>query len=90
MRQAVNKNYYTVGEYVALEQESNVKHEYIDGVIYNMSGGTPAHSLIANNIGSELRRAMRNKPCRAYNSDLALAISESQYVYPDASVICGP
>lgn len=90
MGYAAEKTYYTVEDYIALEQNSDIKHEYIDGVIYDMAGGTPAHSLIANNIGAELRSALRNKPCRAYNSDLALAISETQYVYPDASVICGP
>ena len=90
MGQVAEKIYYTVEEYVALEQESDIKHEYINGVIYDMAGGTPAHSLVATNFVGELRNSLRGKPCRVYNSDLALALSESQYVYPDASIICGP
>jgi Uma2 family endonuclease len=87
---ALEKKRSSVEEYVTLEHESDIKHEYIDGIIYDMAGGTPTHSLVANNIGAELRNAMRGKPYKAYNSDLALAVSESQYVYPDASIICGP
>lgn len=89
MEPIVEKVRYTVEEYVALIQESDIKYEYVNGAIYGMAGGTPEHSLIANNIGAELRSAMRGKPCKAYNSDLALAVSENQYVYPDASIICG-
>lgn len=55
-----------------------------------MAGGTPTHSLIGNNIGGELRRALKNRPCNAYNSDLKIAINEEKYRYADASVICGP
>ncbi|WP_421825873.1 Uma2 family endonuclease [Larkinella sp.] len=90
MGQVVEKTHYTVEEYLALEQESDVKHEYINGVIYDMAGGTPAHSLVGTNTTRELGNSLKGKPCRVYNSDLALALSESQYVYPDASIICGP
>ncbi|GAB3332488.1 hypothetical protein GCM10027299_39040 [Larkinella ripae] len=84
------KKYYSLEDYFALEKGSDIKHEYLDGVIYDMTGGSPAHSLLANNVGAELRSALRGKPCLVYNSDLALAVSETQYVYPDASIICGP
>jgi Uma2 family endonuclease len=79
----------SVEEYLEREKTSLVKHEYHDGEIFAMAGGTPAHSLLATNAAGELRNALRGKPCRAYNSDLQVAISRRKYVYPDASVICG-
>jgi hypothetical protein len=38
---------YTYGDYVALEQDSTTKHEFLDGEIYAMGGGTEEHSALA-------------------------------------------
>jgi len=79
----------SIEEYLALEKETDTKYEYHDGEVYAMAGGTPTHSLIANNVGTTLNINLRNKRCFAYNSDLRVATSRNKYVYPDVSVVCG-
>lgn len=79
----------SIEEYLALEKETDTKYEYHDGEVYAMAGGTPTHSLIANNAGRSLGNALLGKRCFAYNSDLRVATSRNKYVYPDVSVVCG-
>lgn len=83
------QKYWAVAEYLAFEQESDTKYEYIDGEIYAMSGGTDNHSSIAVNCTTELNLQVRNKSCRVFNSDMKVKISDIKYVYPDFSVVCG-
>jgi len=80
----------TRAEYAALERSSNVKHEYLDGTIYAMAGGTPEHAAIAMNIGILLGTQLRDRPCRVYSSDLRVRVLETGLeTYPDVSVVCG-
>lgn len=79
----------SIEEYLALEKETDTKYEYHDGEVYAMAGGTPTHSLIANNAGRSLGNALLGKRCYAYNSDLRVATSRNKYFYPDVSVVCG-
>ncbi len=83
------QKYWTVEEYLAFEQESDVKYEYIDGEIFAMSGGTDNHSSIAVNCVVELGVQLRGKKCRVFNSDMKVKISDIKYVYPDFTVVCG-
>ncbi|WP_438022279.1 Uma2 family endonuclease [Sorangium sp. So ce233] len=77
-------------EYLALERSSEQKHEYADGEVFAMSGGTREHSLIAVNVVGELRSALRARPCEAHASDLRIKnVTANRYVYPDASVVRG-
>jgi Uma2 family endonuclease len=77
-------------EYLAFERASDVKHEYADGEVFDMSGGTMAHSHIAANLILELGTGLRGRPCRVLTSDMRIGIpSSSRYLYPDASVVCG-
>lgn len=91
MAEPVRRPYVTAAEYLAFERAAEERHEYIDGEIVAMAGGTSEHSLIAANLVAELRAALRERPCRAYSSDLRVKIESSQsYTYPDVSVVCGP
>lgn len=80
--------YMTVDEWRELEQQSDIKHEYINGQVYAMSGGTLDHSFVAVNVVALLNRALDRKPCRAYNSDAATRLSPTRFTYPDATVTC--
>ena len=80
---------WTVEQYLAYEEESSIKHEYIDGEIYAMSGGTGNHSLIKVNCVFSLRGKTLDSPCRVYDSDMKIKISDTKFVYPDFSVVCG-
>ncbi|MEY3442561.1 MAG: hypothetical protein RLZZ519_842 [Bacteroidota bacterium] len=66
------------------------KAEWLDGEIWDMSGGMPAHSLIGANISGELRNSLKGSDCFAYNSDLVIQIeADASIVLPDATVVCG-
>lgn len=78
-------------EYLALERETGLKHEFLDGEVLAMAGGSADHSLIAMNLGSALRVALRGTPCRPFTSDWKLWLdSARRAAYPDISVFCGP
>lgn len=81
---------FTVEEYLEREKTSLVKHEYHEGEIFAMAGGTPRHSRLAANAGRVLGNALAGRDCFEYNRDLQLATSRRKYVYADASVVCGP
>jgi Uma2 family endonuclease len=80
---------YSVAEYLDFERKSDEKHEYFDGRIFAMAGGTAPHNLIGGNIYAELRNAVRERPCRAFPSDMRLRCPTGLYTYPDVSVVCG-
>jgi Uma2 family endonuclease len=86
---AAAKLYVTPEDYLARERQAETKSEYYDGEIFAMAGGNPEHSLISANVGAELNRQLFEKPCRVYNSDLRVRATESTYVYPDVTVVCG-
>jgi Uma2 family endonuclease len=82
---------YTYAEYVALETVSAEKHEFFDGEIYLMAGGSEEHSALAAAMIAALHVAVRGLPCRVHTSDLRMFVeSVGLATYPDASVICGP
>jgi Uma2 family endonuclease len=80
--------HWTVEEYLAYEEETGIKHEYIDGEIYAMSGGTDNHSRIAANCIIAVGKRLKN-PCHIHTSDMRVKISDIKFVYPDFSVVCG-
>ena len=79
----------SVDEYFALEEELNQKFEYVDGEIFDMTGGTVNHSLISTNAVALLHRLLRDTPCTVFNSDVKLQLETiTNYFYPDAMVLC--
>lgn len=66
----VNELKVTYAEYLEAEEKAPIKHEYLRGETYAMSGGTPEHGRIAIAIASELRIALRGRPCNVYSSDV--------------------
>jgi Uma2 family endonuclease len=80
---------YTYREYLAFEQSSNVRHEFLDGEIYAMAGGTPTHATICANIISVLSAQLRGRGCQVYSSDLRIRVLETGLAtYPDVTVVC--
>lgn len=80
-------NYRT---YLEFERRSETRHEYHQGVVYAMSGGTEAHSLITGNIYALLHGQLRGKSCAAHTSDILVAYpSRDAAFYPDVSAVCG-
>jgi Uma2 family endonuclease len=82
---------YTYADYVAVESVSSTKHEFLDGEIYAMAGGTEEHSALAAEVLRALGDATRDGPCRVHTSDLRIYVeSVGLATFPDGSVICGP
>ena len=81
----------SVEEYYLLESQSEERHDWYGGEMFNMSGGTTNHSAIKVNVIRVLGNALRGKPCRPLDSDQRLSIPPTGLrTYPDASVYCGP
>jgi Uma2 family endonuclease len=82
---------YTYADYVAVELESSTKHEFLDGEIYAMAGGSEDHSALAAQVLRALGNAIGDRPCRVHTSDLRLYVEAvGLATFPDGSVICGP
>jgi Uma2 family endonuclease len=81
---------YTYREYLTVEEGSNVKHEFFNGEIYAMAGGTPEHSALTATLIRTLGNQLDGGPCRVYTSDLRIRVlATGLATYPDVSVVCG-
>lgn len=80
---------WTVEEYLAYELEADIRHEYLDGEIYAMSGGTDNHSVMTANTTIAIGRQLDDSNCLIRSSDMRIKISDTKYVYPELSVVCG-
>lgn len=90
MRSLAQHHRYTYRDYLDLERAANVKHEFLDGEIYAMAGGTPEHAALAMAVGSVLFTRLRGGPCRVFSSDLSVRVLETGLAtYPDVSVVRG-
>lgn len=85
----LHKAKHTYEEYVALESFSPVKHEFLDGEIYAMAGGTPEHAALTAAFAGQLYAQLSGGPCRAYSSDLRIRTRSGLATYPDVTIICG-
>jgi Uma2 family endonuclease len=82
---------YTYAEYVALERLSPTKHEFLDGEIYAMAGGSEEHSALAAELLRALGNALGDRPCRIHTSDLRIYVEAvGLATFPDGAVVCGP
>jgi Uma2 family endonuclease len=81
----------SVEEYLELEENNpDTRYEYLDGYVYMMSGGSANHATISGNIYAILKSLLRGGPCRVYNSDMRVRVSEKRYFHPDVTVTCDP
>ena len=91
MTQARALHRYTYADYVALEQTSSTKHEFLGGEIYAMAGGSEEHSALAAEVLRALGNAVGDRPCRVHTSDLRIYVEDAGLAtFPDGAVICGP
>jgi Uma2 family endonuclease len=81
----------TYAEYLEIEASSELRHEFVDGVVYAMAGGTPEHARLLMAVGAELRSALGSKGCAVYGSELKIRVeATNRSTYADVVVICGP
>src|SRR5882724_4217889 len=78
----------TFKEYVAFEEASESRHEYFDGEVFAMAGGTPEHAALCMAVSEALGHL--KGPCRAFNEALRVRTASGKVAYPDATIVCGP
>lgn len=87
---AYQQGFYTIPEYLEMENAATEKHEYYQGEIFAMSGAGARHNIISINLIASLKSRLKGKGCRPYGSDMRINIPENTlFTYPDVSVICG-
>lgn len=83
------KQGYSREEYLALEDTADMRHEFFQGEIFAMSGGTFNHAALSGNVYFALRAKLRGNPCQPMNSDMRIHTPVGLDTYPDISVYCG-
>ena len=80
----------TAEEYLAFEREAEAHHEFINGQIVAMAGGTRRHARICDNVLIATQTRLRRTNCESYSANLRVKIEETgNYTYPDLSIVCG-
>lgn len=79
----------TLDDYFAVERSSSRKHEYLDGQIFLMAGGTPRHNYVAQRLLEALGRQLGGGPCFTMPADQRISTHDGLYTYADGSVFCG-
>ena len=81
----------TQEEYLEFERRAQGKHEFIEGQIVAMAGGSPAHARIASNVLAALVSMLaKRRQCAAFGSDLRVCLTPYRLIsYPDLTVVCG-
>ena len=76
-------------EYLEWEPKQELKHEYVNGEVFTMTGGTLPHNDIALNLASALKNYLRGKRCKPQMADAKVGITRSgPFFYPDVLITC--
>jgi len=96
--------YMPIEQYLALDEATDGKYEYLDGFVFmlrppssayaenalvDMAGGSVAHAALSARIVTLVNVALGDSPCMAYTSDARMRLAEKRYLYPDVTVSCG-
>lgn len=80
----------TYPEYLDFGRAAEGRHEFVNGLVYAMAGGSPEHARLAQSIGAELRAALRGAGCAVFSSDLRVRVlATGRSTHPDLTVVCG-
>ena len=82
----------TLEEYLEFEEQSRIRHEYIAGEIFAMTGVTKRHNRIAGRLYHAFASHLKASPCDAYMSDVRVRLQvnrDTHVYYPDVMVACG-
>ena len=85
----LQNTHITADEYLNIELSSAIKHEFVAGQIYAMSGGSLPHNIIAGNLYLALKQHLKGGPCRAFILDVKIHITAADaFYYPNVVVSC--
>ncbi|MFZ4814584.1 MAG: Uma2 family endonuclease [Phototrophicaceae bacterium] len=87
---ALPQDYHlTLEEYLALERQTDIRHEYFHGQVFAMAGASRNHVVIAGNINREIATQLDERPCLVYMLDMRVKLDAKHYAYPDIAALCG-
>ena len=80
----------TPEQYLEAERKAEFKHEYFDGEVFAMSGGTYPHGTIIANLTAVFWNALQGRSCIVTPQDVRLRVGSGRlYCYPDVLIVCG-
>jgi Uma2 family endonuclease len=83
------KESWTVSQYLALERDTGIRHQYLDGEVFAMAGAEPAHNDIFTNTITRIVTQLKGRPCKVHGPDMRIKTKSGLYTYPDISIVCG-
>ena len=82
--------FFSIDEYLSLEEQAEERHEYYNGAIFAMAGGTISHNQVVRNTLTAIDSFLKGKDCQVFPNDLKVWCEKhSLFTYPDVSVVCG-
>ena len=89
MGQAAAKTHMTFPDFLTWDAQQSVRHEFVNGEVFAMSGAGEAHVTTALNVAMALRQHLRGTPCRTFITDMKLRVEAVDTLYyPDVMVTC--
>lgn len=88
MAELATQRHASFEEYLAAEQTSDVKHEWIEGVIYAMGATTLEHSRLAGNVHTALNNKLREHGCTVYPEGATVYVADTLGARPDVTLLC--
>jgi len=90
MRPARSREYVSYDEFLRREETSEDRHEWVDGVVYAMTRGSPEHGRLTSRIIGKVLIPLLSEGCETFSSDTPIFIEAAQHhTYADASLVCG-
>src|SRR5437588_7121282 len=77
-------------QYLEIERFSEIRHEYLDGLVYAMAGESRDHSRICFNLAGIIQPQLKNTPCEGFSPNMKVRTAiGGLYAYPDLMIVCG-
>jgi Uma2 family endonuclease len=77
-------------EYLAIEQDALIRHEYRQGLVYAMAGGSDSHNRLCINLLTAINLHLGDRDCQLFSSEVKVNYADAFYYYPDVFVTCDP
>jgi Uma2 family endonuclease len=80
----------SVPEFLFWERQQPVRHEYVRGDVFAMTGASPRHSALCSSVNTRLQEALRDGPCNLFIANQRVGVGSGElYFYPDVAIVCG-
>lgn len=88
MSRTLRPERWTIDGFLTFEATSEVRHEFVDGEVFAMAGGSERHAVLAAEALMLLGVSLRGRPCFPVGSDLLVRVDDDAAFYPDVQVRC--